>query len=173
MLMGSIIYNLQVLIGLFVFIFTIKKYPYLLKVDVKQVIRFTIACVTLFSLQGIAYSFIREISYIDQSFLEGINSLMGVWWEDACFVLPYLLLYNRFGKKAYFALPLFILTSFYFSLGHLYQGPTGYVTFLFPFISFYYAKKYGAGTTMLCHIIYDTSIIVCMVLMKIIILGLF
>jgi hypothetical protein len=45
--------------------------------------------------------------------------------------------------------------------GHSYQGPTGMITFIFPFISFYYSKKYGAGTVMLCHILYDISIVVC------------
>lgn len=156
-------YNLQVLTGIIFFLFALKKDPDVIRVDIDKVINFGIACFVIFIIKAYFYSANGiGISYLNQAYSSGINTLAAVWWEDACFVLPYLLLYRFIGKQAYLFFPVFVATSIVFMMGHAYQGPTGQVTFIFPFISFYYGKKYGAGTMMLCHILYDTIIVVCL-----------
>lgn len=162
MFTAATIYNMQVLFGILTFLFALKKAPNLVRIDIDQVIRFGLSCLLIFSIKAIVMALNKESSYIDQAYLEGTNSLAAVWWEDACFVLPYLLAYNYIGKKAYFLFPLFLSTNYIFMQGHAYQGPVGQITFIFPFISFYYGKKYGLGTMMLCHILYDTSIVLCL-----------
>lgn len=171
MILDVTLYNLQVLFGMIAFLYAFKKHPELLKVDIKQVIRFSLASFLIFGIQGILLSKETVLNFVDAAYFNGINSLAGVWWEDACFVLPYLILYKILGKKSLFFLPLFVITSLMFMSGHSYQGPAGMVTFIFPFVSFYYARKYGAGTTMLCHIMYDTSIVMCISGLKLLING--
>lgn len=162
MYLNATIYNLQVLIGIITFLFALKKAPETVRIDINRVIRFGIACLFIFLIKAFYYAQIGKESYLDTVYLNGINSLAAVWWEDACFVLPYLLAYHFFGKKSFILFPVFVFTTFVFMQGHSYQGPAGMLTFIFPFTSFYYGRKYGAGTMMLCHIIYDISIVVCL-----------
>lgn len=162
---------MQVLFGILMLLFVLKKRPDLLKIDIKQVLRFTLSATLIFSVQALYVAYLGKDTYLDRVYLDGINSLAGVWWEDACFVLPYLLLSSYLGKKSYILFPLFVASSAFFSMGHAYQGPGGYVTFIFPFVSYFYAKKYGAGTTMLCHILYDVTLVVCMSGLKNLLIG--
>lgn len=156
------LYNLQVVFGILMFLFALKKYPDIVRVDANQVIRFLASILFISVIQAFILSRTSIFTYIDTAYFQGVNSLAGVWWEDSCFVLPYLIAYRIFGKKAYFLFPLFVITSYEFMLGHSYQGITGCVTFLFPFVSFYYGRKHGSGTVMLCHIIYDTTLVMCL-----------
>jgi len=78
-----------------------------------------------------------------------------VWWEDCFYVLPMFLGYKYLPKK--YAHFLAILLSAHFGLGHLYQGIGGVlITSVYPyFISYKYGKKYGFGTVMCGHVLYD------------------
>jgi hypothetical protein len=40
-------------------------------------------------------------------------------------------------------------------MGHLYQGPLGLVTAMYPFISYTVGGRKGLGTVMMLHIIFD------------------
>ncbi len=154
------IYNFQVVLGLILFIYGIKKHPDLMRFDLNKVFKFAIIFSIAFFIRGILYVWLNEKGAVVDLYSQGINSLLAVWWEDCVFVLPFLILHKNMGKKSYYLFPVFIATSFYFALGHLYQGPTGWVSFIYPFISFYFARKNGLGTVMLCHIIYDVLIAV-------------
>jgi len=94
------------------------------------------------------------------------NHLLAVWWEDSFYVLPYLLLAPHVmrlqgWRKALAisgSLTLFLITTFHFMLGHLYQGPMGMVAFIYPIISYSVGSRKGLGTIMMLHIIFDFSI---------------
>lgn len=84
-----------------------------------------------------------------------------VFWEDACHGLPLVILGNLIGTKS---LPARIinalavtLVSVSFGLGHLYQGPlvAGLIMCFYISYSIKYGKKYGFGTVMICHTMFD------------------
>lgn len=83
-------------------------------------------------------------------------SLMRVWWEDVAYVWPSLILKEHgFDKLSWFVL-LLSVPSFVF--GHLYQGPMGLISVIFPFIARGLGLKYGAITVAVWHIMYDLAI---------------
>ena len=85
----------------------------------------------------------------------GVWSLLLVFWEDAFFVLP---IHYAFKKcKPWVAITVAVAMTISFAMGHEYQGYWGMaVTALYPYvISYRLGKKYGYGTIMVCHILYD------------------
>lgn len=81
--------------------------------------------------------------------------MLGVFWEDSLFVLPLVML-RDFGKMP--KIPyniLFVISALVFTSGHLYQGIWGLTAFAYPFVSAHYGRKYGFGTMILCHMMYD------------------
>jgi len=79
-------------------------------------------------------------------------------WEDSFYVLPFIFLKRfKWTSKWYIWYPLFILASIHFASGHMYQGLyAAMVIGLYPyFISYRYGSKFGMGTVMLGHILYD------------------
>lgn len=82
-------------------------------------------------------------------------SFLMVFWEDSFFALP--IQYIQKYLKKYLAIPLIILLSVVFGLGHLYQGLfVVFLTALLPYFIFHkMGHKYGFGTSMMCHILYD------------------
>lgn len=101
---------------------------------------------------------------MDPSFIPGIHRdllmmpkfLFGlVWWEDGFYVLPIYLAFKYLPKK--YAITIAILFSVQFGLGHIYQGlPAVFITGLYPyFVSYRYGIKYGFGTVMIGHVLYD------------------
>lgn len=78
-----------------------------------------------------------------------------VWWEDGYFVLPIYIVLRYFKP-----LPAFFVVaaiSLQFGFGHMYQGWIAVaLTSLYPyFIAHNYGIKYGFGTVMVCHVLYD------------------
>lgn len=84
-----------------------------------------------------------------------------VFWEDACHTLPLALLQrflpNKLWAKALnFVALLLVMLSF--GLGHTYQGiGAACLISLYIPISLKLGKKYGFGTMMICHTLYDLS----------------
>ena len=80
-----------------------------------------------------------------------------VWWEDLLFCVPVFYLSENSKLNKYLKFSLIFAISLLFGLGHGYQGVSGIlVTSLYPyFISTHYAKRYGFGTVMVCHVLYD------------------
>jgi len=94
--------------------------------------------------------------HIDNNFIKiPVWRLILVFWEDAFFVLPLVFCRKYIHPKLWILL--FIFSSFSFGLGHIYQGISAvFVTALYPYlVSYRYGMKYGFGTIMICHILYD------------------
>jgi membrane protease YdiL (CAAX protease family) len=83
-------------------------------------------------------------------------SILGVYWEDAFFTLPILILERLKVNKA-ILIVLLGFNAISFALGHLSYGLLwAAITLLYvPFISYKYGKLNGLGTVMVCHILYD------------------
>lgn len=83
-----------------------------------------------------------------------------VFWEDAAHGMPLLILRmllpkNRwYSKLIYFAALSMVMCSF--GVGHVYQGlgVACLLSFYIPY-SIRCGRKYGFGTVMLCHTLYD------------------
>jgi hypothetical protein len=87
----------------------------------------------------------------------------GVFWEDMCHAVPLVLMGLMYGKRSWykFAGPALLgLVMFSFGSGHVYQGVWSAVgiSLYIPF-TIKYGKKYGFGTVMLCHMLYDLTTI--------------
>ena len=86
-----------------------------------------------------------------------------VAWEDALHTLPLFLLRRLIGER-WFVLPIHWLATIImmveFGMGHLYQGfIAAALLSLYVPITLRLGKKYGFGTVMLCHTLYDLSTI--------------
>lgn len=82
-----------------------------------------------------------------------------VYWEDAVHVLPLVILARLYSEKSWYKWikwPLLLAVMVSFGSGHIYQGALAAVgiSFYIPF-SKKMGEKYGFGTVMLCHIMYD------------------
>ncbi len=100
-------------------------------------------------------------------FIEGAKAVsvipwpltLTVFWEDACHGLPLLLIQRLIGTKKW-TWPIHgLLTAmvmFEFGLGHVYQGVLAAtaLSFYIPY-SIHLGKKYGFGTVMIGHTLYD------------------
>lgn len=86
--------------------------------------------------------------------------IMGIWnialvfWEDAVFGMS---IYWLMRFKKWIAWPLIIAISALFGYEHMYQGiVVAGILSLYPYlISYRYGSKYGFGTVMVCHTLYD------------------
>lgn len=98
-----------------------------------------------------------------------IGALFGVFWEDAVHSMPLVLAGLMWGTHKWYpwlskaALGMVMLS---FACGHIYQGviPAMGIS-LYILVSIGMGKKYGFGTVMLCHILYDMSTILSIRLM--------
>jgi membrane protease YdiL (CAAX protease family) len=79
-----------------------------------------------------------------------------VFWEDAFFTLPTIIM-EKMGASKLFRNCMLILSSLAFASGHIAYGlPWAFITlFYVPMISYKYGKKHGLSTVMACHITYD------------------
>jgi hypothetical protein len=83
-------------------------------------------------------------------------SLMRVWWEDVAYVWSSLILKEHGYEKLSWVVIVLSVPSFVF--GHLYQGPMGLMSVIFPFMARHLGLKYGAITVVMWHIMYDLAI---------------
>jgi hypothetical protein len=152
---------LPLFIGLFFFFLTLYKDSSILRVKFSFIQNFITIMVllTVFRLWLISVKFnIFDIPPIISGVLQGIDvQFPFVFWEDACFVLPIFLFRRYISDKKKFWIPLMILSSILFANGHLYQGIyVAALTGIYPyFISYRYGSKYGFGSIMVAHILYD------------------
>lgn len=80
-----------------------------------------------------------------------------VWLEDACFMLPILILKDIHKVSKAIWIPVAVVSSLIFAYFHLYYGVVwAAITLLYPYvISYRYSIKYSVGTIMVCHVLYD------------------
>ena len=83
---------------------------------------------------------------------------LSVWWEDAVFVLPVILV-SKYFKPTWITLIAILISSYFFASGHQYQGWFGVaVTALYVPVIYKYRNILGMGTVMVCHIMHDVMI---------------
>lgn len=141
------------------------KYKKLLKIDPKGLLKFAGYMVFISIFRFIIFKFLSSDAMIEQArsmahFIPW-QATLGVFWEDACHAMPLViasLMFRRSKTYAWLAKPLLLLVMFSFGAGHVYQGllPAFAISFYVP-VTMNLAKKYGFGTTMLCHIMYDMT----------------
>jgi hypothetical protein len=86
-----------------------------------------------------------------------------VFWEDACHGLPLYLLKKLIGKNKwgkYVFNTILVLVMIAFGLGHVYQGAVAAImlSFYIPY-SIKLGEKYGFGTVMIGHSLFDLTTI--------------
>jgi len=150
------------LIGFIILLYASWKHKDIIRIEWKAVASFLAFLAFLTCFRVAAFSFFDYFNLVDlmpryPHMLEdrGMWRLFMVWWEDLFYVLPMFWIVKRFKKWLAFLLIFFL--SMDFGAGHMYQGVWGViVTSFYPyFISYRYGKKYGLGTVMVSHVIYD------------------
>jgi hypothetical protein len=134
---------------------------YAYRID-KNYLRVDFSAIKSFLLFMLWVSLFRAITFTVQGgvsvpYLNSINpvTLLGVFSEDAIFVLPLVLLRDK-GKLSKFVYAiLFAISAALFSLGHMYQGLVGFTSIIYLFASAHFGRKFGFGTVMIGHILYD------------------
>lgn len=99
---STMVYNISVILGMFFIIYTALEKPNLLMVDKHFVKKWMlIIFITMLTTNCVAgLSGAHSPWFIEEVWGRGINSLIGVIWEEGFFVLPFLILYQRFpGRK--------------------------------------------------------------------------
>ena len=132
----------------------------------KEVIRIEWDKVAKFS------AFLLLVAAIRFSLMEGANPSNGftpgfrdiplVPWEDAFFSLLGIYFFKDYLKlSSKIWMPIAIISSIVFASGHIvYGGVWATMTLFFPyFLSYKYGKKYGYGTVMIMHVLYDFTTI--------------
>lgn len=105
----------------------------------------------------IAWDFLKD-TFADVSWLP-LSTTATVFWEDAFYSLPLLMLARQLGEsRKWFQYGSMALLSLAFGSGHIYQG-FGAVAMLTCYVPITnkLAKKYGIGTIMAGHVMYDMS----------------
>ena len=95
-----------------------------------------------------------------------------VFWEDMFFAVPLYFIWKYMNKK-WLKISLTVMLSILFGLGHAYQGWSGVAitAFLPYFVSYHFGKKYGFGTSMCGHVLYDFSTMMAVKMLPLIFYG--
>lgn len=144
-------------------------YSEFIRVEKKAVVKFAMfmALVTLWRL--ISMTFLLKIPAMrhaaENVTIIPIPATLTVFWEDACHGLPLLLVQTALGMdKLYKKIINYVILAvvmFSFGSGHLYQGTAAsLMLMLYIPYSIRFGKKYGFGTVMICHTLYDLLTIV-------------
>lgn len=151
------------LLGIWMIYFTCADgYGYMMRVELKSILKFLLwmVPVTALRLLWLKYTISSGSMGPTKEIVDMIPvaSTLGVFWEDACFTLP-LVLFSLFLNnkwEPYISKILLVLTMISFGSGHLYQGPVmaAAISFYIPY-TMKLAKKYGFGTVMCCHVLFD------------------
>ena len=124
------------------------------RVDFKAITNFTVfmIMVTLVRLIVLVNFPITIPAGLEQVSNIGI---LFVFWEDLFFAYPIIVVEKYINNKYLRNFIIFII-SFMFMMGHTYQGMRGAITILVPyFVMSKVGKKYGLGTSMVGHVMYD------------------
>jgi len=152
-----------ILIGLFITILAIWRDPKIMRVDFKSINTFITIMILFAMFRLVLFSLSNDIFQLDVvSLNQGVDQikfwrLALVFWEDAFFAIPIYYMKDKWKWSKYIWIPIVIALSIQFGLGHIYQHPYAFFAALpVPYLLFYiFGKKYGFGTTMICHILFD------------------
>lgn len=141
------------------------RYRHLIRIESKPVLKWVKLMLFATIIRILIFSYIRIAGNGLPYNLEGAmflpwQTVFTVFWEDAVHTLPIAIAMEYLGTKKWYSKLLFFLIIFYsmvnFGLGHLYQGEYAslFISFYIP-VTLFLGRKYGFGTIMLCHVIYD------------------
>ena len=158
----SIAYLVLILMGVVSFIYCILYESKLIRIEWDAISRFlafmTLVVFVRWSIMSLLMSNGDVLSHnVDTNSIQ-LYQLATVFWEDMAFALPFVFLKRLpyVGNKYVWSV-LFLVSSVLFALGHTYQGNTwATITVIYPwYVSYRYGMKYGFGTVMICHMLYD------------------
>lgn len=141
------------------------EYRNLIRVEPKGVLKFAKTLAMIIVLRMLMLKFIYPEAMVESarymSHLIPWQSLLGTFWEDACHTLPLALAGCMWGASKWYpklSKVALVLVALSFGSGHIYQGivPAVAICFYIP-VTLKLGKKYGFGTVMLCHIMYDLA----------------
>jgi len=148
------------LMAAFIFAFIYKKDKQILRIQKKEAIKVIGVAAFIFVLRCVLAS--HAPADIDNELIWILKNmpiwpLFFVFWEDLVFTAPILYLERKGYNKTKIALT--IVAVLIFGSLHLYQGWFGFVfssVYLY-FISIGAGRKYGLGTIMIFHVLFDLS----------------
>jgi hypothetical protein len=160
------------IIGIVVLIATAKsKYKDLIRIEKPAIINFVkfLGMLTLYRI--FLFKMFPNISFVKKA-AQSINMIppiltLTVFWEDACNGLILVLLRKLIGTDRWWKwlihIPVLLLWMADFFAGHLYQGiiPALMLSLYVPY-SIKLGKKYGFGTVMICHTLFDLTTVLTM-----------
>jgi membrane protease YdiL (CAAX protease family) len=151
-------YFILIPIALSLMFFAHKKFKGIVGINKEKVMKFVRFMALVSAIRLVLFSGMSSNQAIDSI---GLLSLAMVFWEDAVFTLPALVL-DRAGASKKVVNSILAISAIVFASGHVSYGFTWMLlTLLYvPFISFKYGKKYGLGTVMVCHILYDVMTLI-------------
>lgn len=137
----------------------------ILRIDLKAIQNFITLMALLAMARLVIFSLLYDFIGLKITDLNSAVNTIPLWvlstvfWEDAFFGITIYYLIDKFKTPKYIWLPAVSALSILFAVHHMYQFELAYFsTILIPFFIFYtLGKKYGFGTTMVCHIIFDIS----------------
>jgi hypothetical protein len=158
---------IEFIIGLIIFFLVFWKDREVLRVDFKAVQKFLWLMVGLTFIRLFLFSVASEFDVYINEINQGINHVkfwkLGlVFWEDAFFAIPIYYMIDKWKWKEYLYLPIIAALSIRFGIGHIYQAePAYFATLIIPYVVFYqFGKRFGFGTTMICHTLFDMITII-------------
>jgi hypothetical protein len=153
-------------LGLFMLGATAKSsFKELIRVDKKAVLKWSAFLLVLVLYRLLTFKLYMKLDFVKTA-VSGMSTIpwlatTTVFWEDACHGLPLVLLKKLTENKWYskfLTVPAFILVMTSFGSGHIYQGWLAALMLMYYIpMSMKLGEKYGFGTVMIGHTLYDLS----------------
>lgn len=153
-------------LGLWMIYLTLRsEHRSIMRVELKPMLKFVRFLAIIAVMRFFAVKYLMPASMIDSiretAHLIPWQAILGVPWEDACHSMPLVLAGLLWGGSKWYpwlskAALVVVMASF--ASGHIYQGILPAIGIsAYILVSMHYGKKFGFGTVMLCHIMYDMS----------------
>lgn len=143
------------IVGVLIVVVMIKRDSPLMKVNWEALTKFFVFMMVISAARLAVMDYGHAIAPSGLSAI-GYRDFIWVFWEDAFFSMPIYFLKDHLQLRKLLWIPAAVLLSIAFYWGHRYYGLLGLVTLAVPyFVSYKFAKKYGYGTVMVGHVLYD------------------
>lgn len=148
---------------LMVYLTLASQYRNILRVEPKAIWKFLKFLGIITVLRFFMFKFLTPADTIESvrnvANLIPLGAVLGVFWEDAVHTMPLVLSGLMFAKSKWHKWlykPAVAMVMMSFASGHIYQGviPAAAIS-IYILVSINMGKKYGFGTVMICHMLYD------------------